>query len=155
MTAVLKFLARSCSHERLNKGYEMNNITAGERKALVVDDEAGLLQVLERILVEAHFVTTCVPLGQPALDLLDKHHFDLLIVDVGLPDMNGMRICAAARERYGDSTTIFVITADNRQQRCVTALEIGADDFLAKPFDTEELLARIDVKLRRTSDIKA
>ncbi len=133
----------------------MNNITYGERTALVVDDETGLLQVLESILVDAHFVTTCFELGQPALDLLAHQHFDLLIVDVGLPDMNGMQICAAARERYGDTTSIFVITADNRQQRCVTALEVGADDFLAKPFDTEELLARIDVKVRRMSKMKA
>ncbi len=132
----------------------MNNCADGVRTALVVDDEVALLQVLESVLAEAHFVTTCLERGQPALDLLDNHHFDLLIVDVGLPDMNGMRICTAARERYGDSTTIFVITADNRQQRCVTALEVGADDFLAKPFDTEELLARIDVKLRRTPDMK-
>lgn len=130
----------------------MNTFSQAIRTALVVDDEVALLQVLESILVEADFKTTCLGLGQPALDLLAHQNFDLLIVDVGLPDMNGMRICEAARERYGDSTTIFVITADNRQQRCVTALEVGADDFLGKPFDTEELLARIDVKLRRTSD---
>lgn len=131
----------------------MKDLAEGMRTALVVDDETALLQVLESILDEAHFVTTSCRFGQPALDLLARQYFDLLIVDVGLPDMNGMRICTAARERYGDSTTIFVITGDNQQQRCITALEIGADDFLSKPFDTDELLARIDVKLRRTSNI--
>lgn len=131
----------------------MTNIRNG-RTALVVDDEQTLLDLLETELVEAGFETTCFTHGQPALAALQERHFDLLVVDVGLPDTNGMQICEVARQHYGDKITIFIITGDNRRSRCVTALELGADDFVGKPFDMEELLARIDVKLRRTMSVE-
>jgi DNA-binding response OmpR family regulator len=68
--------------------------------------------------------------------------------------MNGMQICQAARERYGDDVIIFIITADQQRERLMTALEVGADDFIGKPFHIEELLARIEVKLRRRMDLR-
>lgn len=120
-----------------------------QRTALVVDDELVLLDLLNNVLMEGGFETTCFQTGQPALDALARTKFDVLVVDVGLPDMNGMLICEVARQRYGSTVAIFIITGDNRRSRVITALEMGADDFVSKPFDTEELLARIDVKLRR------
>ena len=80
-----------------------------------------------------------------------EHRFDLMVIDIGLPDINGMRICESARERYGADLAILIITADNRRERCITALELGADDFVSKPFDVEELMARISSVLRRTA----
>jgi DNA-binding response OmpR family regulator len=118
------------------------------RTALVVDHESPLLQLLQEVLEEAGFRVTCFGRGQPALDLLALRRFDILVIDIGLPDMNRMRICEEARERYGDDVAILIITADNRKERCITALELGADDFVGKPFDVEELLARITSMLR-------
>jgi DNA-binding response OmpR family regulator len=133
-------------------------MTAGDsaaRTALVVDDEIPLLQLLEEVLDEAGFSVTAFGRGQPALDALASRRFDILVIDIGLPDMNGMRICEEARERYGDDVAILIITADNRKERCITALELGADDFVGKPFDVEELLARINSMLRRSSGVGA
>lgn len=124
------------------------------RTALVVDDEQPLLQLLDEVLSDAGFLTDCFDLGGPAMAALEKRRYDLLVVDIGLPDMNGMSICEAARERYGDSVAILIITADNRRERCITALELGADDFVSKPFDIEELMARITVMLRRINGVQ-
>ncbi len=133
----------------------MTEPNSAARTALVVDDEIPLLQLLEEVLEEAGFSVTCFGRGQPALDALASRRFDILVIDIGLPDMNGMRICEEARERYGDDVAILIITADNRKERCITALELGADDFVGKPFDVEELLARITSMLRRSSGVSA
>ena len=124
------------------------------RTALIVDDEQPLLQLLDEVLGDAGFATDCFDLGQPAMTAIRQRRYDLLVVDIGLPDMNGMSICEAARARYGDSVAILIITADNRRERCITALELGADDFVSKPFDIEELMARITGMLRRSSGVQ-
>ncbi len=121
---------------------------------MVVDDDKALLDLLVEILVEDGFITTGFHRGKAALDALAQQRYELLVVDVGLPDINGMRICQEARQRYGDDIVIFIITADQQRERVVTAFEIGADDFIGKPFNIEELLARIEVKLRRRTDIR-
>lgn len=128
----------------------MKNATANRRTALIVDDELPLLQLLADVLEDAGFTTTCFSRGAPALDALQARRFDLMVVDIGLPDMSGMHICEIARASYGDDVAIMIITADNRTECCITALELGADDFVGKPFDVEELLARISSALRRT-----
>ena len=122
-----------------------------QRTELIVDDEQALLDLINTVLMEDGYETTCFQMRRPALDALALNRFDVLVVDVGLPDMNGMLICEAARQRYGNTVAIFIITGDNRKSRVITALEMGADDFVSKPFDTDELLARIGVKLRRTN----
>ena len=127
----------------------MPELTKDPRTALVVDDEPSILGVLSEILIDAGFITTAFSRGVPALEAVQQQCFDLLLIDVGLPDITGMAICAAARERYGDDAVILIVTADARTERLVTALDLGADDFVAKPFDIEELLTRIEVKLRR------
>jgi DNA-binding response OmpR family regulator len=129
----------------------MPKFHSGAVTALVVDDEIPLLQLLGKVLEEAGFTPTCFGLGAPALAALAQHRFDLMVIDIGLPDMNGMQICESARERYGADVAILIITADNRRERCITALELGADDFVSKPFDVEELMARISSVLRRTT----
>ncbi len=121
--------------------------------ALVVDDEPVVLELLDDILVEAGFATTCFGRGQPAMEALGQRRFDLLVIDLGLPDMNGMRICMEARDRYGDDVAILIVTADGRKERRIAALELGADDVVGKPFAIDELLARIIAKLRRTSKL--
>jgi DNA-binding response OmpR family regulator len=132
----------------------MGSIGTSTRTAMVVDDDKAVLELLLELLVEDGFITTGFQRGQEALDALSRQRYDLLVVDVGLPDINGMCICQEARQRYGDDIVIFIITADQQRERVVTALEIGADDFIGKPFNTEELLARIEAKLRRRADIR-
>jgi len=119
--------------------------------ALVIDDEEAILHILNDILIEAGFATTIVTRGQDALDVIARQHFDVLLVDVGLPDMSGLVVCDAARTRYGQTTAILVVTADGSKERLVTALALGADDFVPKPFYIDELLARIDATLRRVT----
>lgn len=116
------------------------------RTALIVDDEEPLLQVLDEVLREAGFATTCFTRGRPALEALSHGRFDLLVLDVGLPDMNGLRIGLAARERYDDDVVILIITADDQRARSVGAYAVGADDFMGKPFDIEQLVARINAR---------
>ncbi len=132
----------------------MANPMNQELTALVVDDDPPLLELLQEILREAGFSTTGFQRGRLALEALAQRRFDLLVVDVGLPDMNGMQIGMEARDRYGDDIIVLIITGDRRQERVIAALELGADDFLGKPFDVEELLARITAKQRRAPGVK-
>jgi DNA-binding response OmpR family regulator len=120
-----------------------------QQTALVIDDDTSILEMLNDLLVDAGFATTTVTRGQDALDAIARQHFDVLLVDIGLPDMSGMNVCNAARSSYGPKAAILMITADARRERIVTALELGADDFVPKPFFIDELLARIHAKLRR------
>ena len=121
------------------------------RTALIVDDDPGILEVLTAIFEDEGFATTSYEVGQPALAALTQRHFDLLLIDQWLPDMNGLQICAAARHRYGDAAVVMLVTADPRIERHVTALTTCADDVVAKPFHVAVLLARIEAKLRRNS----
>ena len=116
---------------------------------LVVDDDQGLLDVLDEVLTDEGFTTSCHPLGQTAMQALAQQRFDVIVTDVTLPDMNGLEICVAARERYGDSAAILVVSGIDIRRRTATSLQLGADDFVPKPFDLDEFLARIDAKVRR------
>ena len=117
--------------------------------ALIIDDDPDTLHLLDEVLQEAGFATTCFARGQPALVALATHRFAVLVIDQWLPDMNGLQICEAARARYGNGPAILIITADTRRERRVLALQLCADDVISKPFDVEELIARIEARLRR------
>ncbi len=125
-------------------------MTNGARTALIVDDDPDLLNLLSEILGDVGFATRRYEFGQPALLALTQEHFDLLLIDQWLPDMNGLQICAAARQRYENGAVVMLITADPRIERHVTALTTCADDVVGKPFDVDDLVARIEAKLRRT-----
>jgi DNA-binding response OmpR family regulator len=127
----------------------------GTLTALVIDDDRAILQVLEDLLTDAGFAPTCFTHGRPALAALAHQPFDLLLIDLGLPDLTGLEICAAARELYGDAPVILIVTADDRPLRWVTALELGADDCIGKPFDVAVLLAHIQAKLRQVERVVA
>ena len=128
----------------------MNNVTPESPTALVVEDDHLMLNMLHEVLEHAGFQTTAVDHGQAALTMLTERCFDVLVVDVNLPDMNGMAIGELARKQYQGRIAIVVITGFNVQNRRVSSLQLGADDFLGKPFDLDELIARIESKLRTT-----
>jgi DNA-binding response OmpR family regulator len=121
---------------------------------LVVDDDPSILQLLEDVLQEAGYDLTCLTHARPALEALAARPFDVLVIDQWLPDGNGLQICEAARTRYGSDPVVMIITADARKERNVLSLQLCADDFIAKPFDIEELLARIEVRLRRAGHVR-
>ncbi len=118
------------------------------RTALVVEDDPAFLALLAQLLDDEGFTTTAFDRGQPALAAVNERHFDLLLVDQWLPDLNGIQICERAHERYGNTAAIFLVTADRRIEHHVTALATCADDDISKPFHVDILLARIEAKLR-------
>ncbi len=106
-------------------------------------------QVLHDVLVDAGVETTAVGCGQSALTMLAVQCFDVLIADVHLPDTNGLVVCDVARERYQDQIVILVTSAQDIERWRLAALQLCADDFLGKPFNIDEIMARIESKLRR------
>ena len=126
----------------------MTNVVETRRTALVIDDDPNIREMLVELLAPAGFTTTAFDRGRPALAAIDQRHFDLLLIDQWLPDLNGIQICEAAHERYGNTAAVLLVTADHRSERHIAALTLGADDVVTKPFHLDVLLARIEAKLR-------
>ena len=115
---------------------------------LVVEDDLEVRDFLLRVLREAAWAADAVDTGQRALDALAVSEYDLVILDVGLPDFDGFEACRRLRAR-GDRTPVLVLTARNAVNDRVRGLDAGADDYLAKPFAVNELLARLRALARR------
>ncbi len=114
---------------------------------LVVDDETQILRLLRRTL-EAHgYAVDAAETGHAALEAAERHAPDVVLLDLMLPDLNGLEVCRRLRERT--RAPIIVVSARGEERSKVEALDLGADDYLTKPFGTAELLARIRVALRR------
>lgn len=121
-------------------------------RVLLVEDEPGIVQVLVDLLeAEGHIVETTGD-GDTGLELACSGLFDLLILDVMLPGLSGIEVCHGAREQGYDGA-ILMLTALGRVPHRVQGLRSGADDYLVKPFDPDELLARVDALLRRTRSV--
>ena len=116
-------------------------------RILVVDDEPSILASLAPLLRARDYEVYTAMSGQTALDAVDRHSPQLVILDLGLPDMDGAEVCRRIRE--GRSTPIVVLSARNAEPEKVAALDAGADDYVTKPFGPEELLARLRAALRR------
>jgi len=119
---------------------------AGER-VLVVDDEPRYLRVIRFNLEAGGYLVTCAATGGDALGLLRASDPDLVVLDVMLPDMDGFEVCRRARE-FSD-TPIIMLTAKGADEDKVEGLRLGADDYVAKPFSAQELVARVEAVLRR------
>lgn len=123
-------------------------ITDGRSRVLVVDDDRALRQAITRALsLEGYDCVDAVD-GVEALTQVDQHRPDAIILDLGLPTLDGITVCQVLRAR-GDRTPILVLTARNEVSDRVQGLDAGADDFMSKPFALEELLARLRALLRR------
>ncbi len=117
-------------------------------RILIVEDEPGILLVIADLLrAESHIVETAVE-GREGLRRATEEKFDLLILDVMLPGLNGFEICHAVRERGFDGA-ILMLTAKGQIRDRVYGLQTGADDYLVKPFNSDELVARVNALLRR------
>lgn len=119
---------------------------------LVIDDEPQILRALRTILAEKKFQVTTASRGEEGLALAAAHPPDLIILDLGLPDIDGIEVCA--RLRQWTQTPIVVLSVRDNERDKVAALDQGADDYLSKPFGIEELLARVRVALRHSAQAK-
>jgi len=117
------------------------------KRILVVEDEARIASFLSKGLASNGYTTSVADNGRDALAMLDTGEFDLMILDVGLPDIDGFEVLRTLRTR--DKTLpVIILTARDGVADTVSGLEGGADDYVTKPFSFEELLARIRVRLR-------
>ena len=118
-------------------------------RVLVVEDEEDIAFPLVRTLEREGYTVTWVEDGEAALAQLQKEQEDVVILDLGLPDMDGLEVCRKARDA-GYEGAIMIVTARGGELDRVVGLDYGADDYLAKPFGLAELQARVRALLRRT-----
>lgn len=116
---------------------------------LVIDDEPQILRAIRTILTEKDFKVTTASRGEEGLTLAAANPPDIVILDLGLPDMDGIEVCARLRE--WTQCPIIVLSVRDSEHDKVAALDKGADDYLTKPFGIEELLARVRVALRHST----
>ncbi len=115
---------------------------------LVVEDERRLAILLRRVLMEERHTVDLANDGTSGLDLAASDTYDLVVLDVMLPELNGVEVCREMRDA-GVQTPVLMLTARGAVEDRVAGLKSGADDYLVKPFAMEELLARVDALLRR------
>jgi two-component system, OmpR family, KDP operon response regulator KdpE len=117
------------------------------QRVLVVDDEPSILAALAPMLRARGYEVLTATSGHAALDAVDRHSPQLVVVDLGLPDLEGVEVCRRIRE--GRATPILILSARGGEADKVAALDAGADDYVTKPFGAEEFLARVRAALRR------
>jgi len=117
-------------------------------RILIIEDELSLQEQLASTLREHDYVVDVASDGEEGLYFAQEYPIDLAIVDLGLPKLDGVEVIKRLRAQ-GKAYPVLILTARNRWQEKVEGLEAGADDYLTKPFHTEEMLARIKVLLRR------
>lgn len=120
------------------------------KQILLVDDEEHILRLLDYHLGKEGFSTQLVTDGRKALTLAETEPFDFILLDIMLPQLDGIEVCKRLRAK-GIKTPIMMVSAKSDEFDKVLALELGADDYLTKPFSPRELLARVKAILRRTS----
>ena len=124
----------------------MTNVT---RRILVVEDERSIRDAVTAYLEKEGYWVTPAADGLAALDSFDKHKYDLVVLDLMLPKMSGEQVCAEIRDT--SDVPIIMLTAKGEEEDRIAGLEIGADDYLVKPFSPRELVARVRALLRRAN----
>ena len=119
-----------------------------EQKILIIEDEAGLAMTLRDRLRKSGYTVRVAKDGLQGLELATRELFDLIILDLMLPGMNGLDLCQKLRH-LGSSVPILMLTARRQTNDKVAGFKAGGDDYLTKPFQMEELLARVEALLRR------
>lgn len=119
-----------------------------ESKVLVVEDDPAMLRFIRRTLeVDGHTVVTATD-GLAALDQFQRHHPNLVVLDIGIPYIDGLEVCRQMQEIH--AVPIIMVTARGQDQDIVRGFEVGAEDYLAKPFAGGVLTARVNALLRRS-----
>ncbi|HZU40254.1 MAG TPA: response regulator transcription factor [Solirubrobacteraceae bacterium] len=123
-------------------------------KVLVVDDDRALRDVLRRALTLAGYQVLLAESGGDALSAVSTDSPDAMVLDIGLPDIDGLDVCRLLRSE-GNRIPILILTARDAVSDRIDGLDAGADDYLVKPFDIDELKARMRALLRRAADLSA
>ncbi len=121
-------------------------------RILIVEDEVHLAEALTQILRKNHYSVDAVHDGQTGLDHALSGIYDLLLLDIMLPEMDGITLLKTLRSE-GIATPVIMLTAKGETSDTIAGLDCGADDYIAKPFSTGELLARIRAALRRKGEV--
>ncbi len=119
------------------------------KKILIIEDDPEIIKLLEIHLTTTIYSTDSIMDGEEGLQLALKNDYDLILLDLTLPNMDGIEVCKKLRATK--NTPIIMLTAKSEEIDRVLGLEIGADDYMTKPFSIRELLARIKAVIRRTS----
>lgn len=122
-------------------------------KIILVEDEINIASFIERGLREFGHEVSVVYDGNAGWELLQNESFDLLILDIIMPGMNGLELCRMYRQRFGYHSPVVMLTALGTTDDIVKGLDVGADDYLVKPFSFQELEARIKALLRRSKEV--
>jgi len=117
------------------------------QRVLLIEDDARLAEMVSEYLGEAGFRVSVAARGRAGLELLAREPFDAVVLDLTLPDMDGLEVCRQLRAK--SDTPVLMLTARGDATDRIVGLEIGADDYLPKPFQPRELLARLRAVLRR------
>ncbi len=121
------------------------------KTVLLIEDDPNIADFMEVVLRKARYQTVTAATGMEALTAFQKISVDVILLDLGLPDIDGMDLLSIIRKRM--TTPLIVISARNSESEKVKALDLGADDYVTKPFGTNELLARIRTALRHHSSV--
>lgn len=124
-------------------------MTSEERKVLVVDDEEKIVEVVRSYLENSGYVVSYATNGNKALELFDVFKPDLVVLDLMLPDLNGIEVCKALRKK--SRVPIIMLTARVDEEDKLIGLDMGADDYITKPFSPRELVGRVRAVLRRVA----
>jgi DNA-binding response OmpR family regulator len=126
---------------------------AGKQKILIVDDDEHIAELISLYLTKECFDTKCVGDGESALSTMKEFAPDLILLDLMLPGMDGYQVCREVRQY--SKTPIIMLSAKGEVFDKVLGLELGADDYMEKPFDSKELVARVKAVLRRAGENSA
>lgn len=120
-----------------------------KQKILIVDDDENIAELISLYLLKECFSTEIAGNGKQALELIKSYNPDLILLDIMLPDIDGYEVCAELRKTK--QTPVIMLSAKGEVFDKVLGLKLGADDYIVKPFDSNELVARVKAVLRRTS----
>ncbi len=123
------------------------------KNILIIDDDRFLLENLRKVLEREGWLVKTAGSGEEGMECLAKSHYDLMILDLGLPGIDGVSACRQIRKQH--NLPVIMLTARSDTMDKVIGLEVGADDYLTKPFNASELVARVRAHLRRTTEYAA
>lgn len=130
-------------------------VIVNKNRILIVDDEENILELLKYNLEKNGFEVVSMDNGEDAIDEMEKEDFDLILLDLMLPGIDGLEILKFIRGHYRiKNTPVIMLTAKNEEIDTVLGLEMGADDYIGKPFGVHELIARVKALLRRNDRTK-
>ncbi|WP_300848313.1 response regulator transcription factor, partial [uncultured Bilophila sp.] len=130
-------------------------MSADSIRALIIEDNQDITANLYAFLEPLGYRLDCAASGAAGLERATGGGFDVIVLDVMLPGMDGLTLCRTLRERYGDPTPILMLTARDTVADRVAGLDCGADDYLIKPFSMKELDARLRALVRRAQGRQA